>query len=95
MLVCMHVCMCVYVFCYQNEEFGLNDMSTSAFESGVDSTYALPVPVDPSVYLGNYSKGPDHPTYFAKGVYENDNTVGGELHYFTNGILENVNVLVM
>lgn len=64
--------------CFQNEEFGLNDMSTSAFETGVDSTYALPVPVDPQVYLGNYTKGPDHPTYFAKGVYENDNTVGGK-----------------
>jgi hypothetical protein len=25
-----------------------------------------------------FVKGPDHPTYFAKGTYENDNTVGGK-----------------
>ena len=61
-------------------------MNTSEFESGVDSSYSQPVPVDRQTYLANYHRGPDHPTYFAKGSYENDNTVGGQLCQFINNL---------
>jgi hypothetical protein len=55
----------------ENEEFGLNDINTRDFETGVD--YEENVLSDRLTHI--VPKGPDHPHFFAKGT--DDATPGG------------------
>lgn len=55
----------------ENEEFGLNDINTKDFETGVD--YSQPILADRLTHLTE--KGLDHPSLFAKGM--EDATPGG------------------
>lgn len=57
----------------ENEDFGLNDINTQDFETGVDHSS----PILPDRVLRVHKKGADHPTPFAKGMIENDTTEGG------------------
>ncbi len=66
----------------QNEEFGLNDMNTRDYETGVPEELEQG-PILPDRLTHQCPKGADHPTPFAKGMTENDNTPLG----FTNGNL--------
>lgn len=55
----------------ENEEFGLNDINTKDFETGVEYDEF----VKPDRLTHVMPKGSDHPTFFAKGV--DDTTEGG------------------
>jgi ZPR1 zinc-finger domain len=57
----------------ENEDFGLNDINTRDYETGVDELYNEPILSDRVTQ--KWVKGPDHPTFFAKGI--DDNTPGG------------------
>lgn len=61
--------------CMQNEEFGLNDLNTKDFETGYENDAHIG-PVLPDRLTNIHPKGSDHPTPFAKGTYDNDNTQG-------------------
>jgi zinc finger protein len=55
----------------ENEDFGMNDINTKDYESGyVEDTG--PVLSDRQTRV--HVRGPDHPTPFAKGMTDNDNT---------------------
>ena len=55
----------------ENEEFGLNDINTMDFETGVEyEEFRKP---DRLTHVA--PRGADHPTFFAKGM--DDNTLGG------------------
>ena len=56
----------------ENEEFGLNDINTKDFETGVD--HNMPIFADRLTHV--VVKGPDHPTPFAKGCAD-DTTPSG------------------
>jgi hypothetical protein len=63
-------------FCFifaQNEDFGLNDINTADFETGVDHSIEILADRVTTVHV----KGPDHPTLFAKGTVLHDDTQGG------------------
>ncbi len=57
----------------QNEDFGLNDINTADFETGVDHSVEILADRVTTVHV----KGPDHPTLFAKGTVLHDDTQGG------------------
>ena len=59
----------------ENEEFGLNDLNTKDFETGYEHDDHIG-PVLPDRLTNIHPKGSDHPTPFAKGTYEQDNTQG-------------------
>jgi len=55
----------------ENEDFGLNDINTKDFETGVDYDEVIL----PDRLTHKSTKGADHPTFFAKGM--DDSTPGG------------------
>ena len=55
----------------ENEEFGLNDINTKDFETGVDQEVVILA--DRLTHV--VTKGADHPNFFAKGM--EDATPGG------------------
>lgn len=59
----------------QNEDLGLNDINTADFETGVD--HSAVILSDRATTAHAYVRGADHPTVFAKGTTENDDTQGG------------------
>eukprot|EP00428_Durinskia_dybowskii_P072136 CAMPEP_0170395322 /NCGR_PEP_ID=MMETSP0117_2-20130122/21716_1 /TAXON_ID=400756 /ORGANISM="Durinskia baltica, Strain CSIRO CS-38" /LENGTH=708 /DNA_ID=CAMNT_0010651623 /DNA_START=53 /DNA_END=2179 /DNA_ORIENTATION=+ len=64
----------------ENEELGLNDINTDHYGADGESIAHEEVaagPILPDRLQKPHVKGPDHPTPFAKGTHEYDNTAGG------------------
>jgi len=66
----------------ENEEFGLLDMNTADFEVIPEGSAAAAAASTSDVVYSDrvtrvVKKGADHPSFFAKGCEENDNTLGG------------------
>jgi hypothetical protein len=70
----------------ENEEFGLNDMNTKDFETGV--VYEEHTRPDRLTHVT--VKGIDHPTFYAKGV--EDATTGGGVFVTTTSAVSDVTV---
>lgn len=70
----------------ENEEFGLNDINTKDFETGVDHGQVI---VSDMRSVGPHKAGADHPTPFAKGTNENDSTMSG--FYSSSTVYSNAN----
>lgn len=59
----------------ENDEFGLNDINTRDFETGVNNDeYYNNILADRLTHV--VPVGPDHPTLYAKGTYDHDDTPG-------------------